>query len=51
MTEKKKNIYADKFFGEMKPGMMGNGFVGLNQEGRKGKVKRLFPTYDELTEM
>lgn len=50
MTEKKKTVYADKFFGKMKPGMMGDGFVGLNQEGRRGKVKHIFATFDELTE-
>jgi hypothetical protein len=51
MTDKKKTVYADKFFGKMNPGLMGDGLVGLNQEGRKGKVKRIFATYDELTEM
>jgi len=51
MVGKKKTVYADKFFGKMNPGVMGDGFVGLNQKGRKGKVKPLFATYDELTEM
>jgi len=42
---------ADKFFGKMKPGMMGNGFVGLNQDGRKGKPqKRLFANMDDILE-
>lgn len=51
MVDKKKTVYADKFFGTMKPGVMGTGLIGLNQEGRKGKVKPLFATMDELTEM
>lgn len=51
MVTKKKTVYADKFFGKMKPGMMGDGFIGITQDGRKGKVKRIFATYDELTEM
>jgi hypothetical protein len=51
MTEKKKTVYADKFFGKMKPGMMGDGFIGVNQEGRSGKTpKRIFPNLDDLTD-
>lgn len=50
MTEKKKSVYADRFFGKMNPGLMGNGFIGINQDGRKGKVKPLFPTLDNMLE-
>jgi hypothetical protein len=46
----KQKVYADKFFGKMKPGIMGDGFVGINQEGREGKVKPLFPTTDQMLE-
>jgi hypothetical protein len=51
MVAKKQSVYADKFFGKMKPGMMGDGFVGLVvDENKKKAPKPLFPTLDELTE-
>lgn len=42
------NEYAQKFFGRMKPGVMGEGFVEVIEEGREGKPKKLFPTVCDL---
>lgn len=46
----KEKVYADKFFDKkMKPGMMGEGFIGQIQDGRKRIPKKpLFPTTDEF---
>jgi hypothetical protein len=48
----KKSVYADKFFDKkMKPGMMGEGFIGIVTQGRKEKVKKpLFPKMDDFLE-
>jgi hypothetical protein len=46
-----KNTYAEKFFDKpMKPGVMGKGFVGVIEEDRKKKPKKLFVGIDDLME-
>ena len=48
--ERYENEYAEKFFEKkMNPGLMGKGFIGENEQGRKGKVKKLFPNLNDLT--
>lgn len=48
----RNEIYAEKFFDKkMHPGIMGSGFIGINEQGRNGKApKPLFPTLDDLME-
>jgi len=42
--EQYENEYAEQFFEKrMKPGIMGKGFIGENERGRKGKSRKLFP--------
>jgi len=48
----RSNIYAEQFFNKkINPGIMGEGFIGINTDARKEKSrKRMFPDIDDLME-
>lgn len=48
MITDRRNKYAEKFFGEPKSKLFGEGFLEVAEEAKESRPKKLFPNVNDL---